>query len=121
MHDPYIPALLISMAQEQQASASELDSLSDVMRMTVWRPPVAVILNVADQTQFRPKLILSMPRSDFVYLYETNINSMFLCKFSDPGVKPPCSTSMEIRINAIPVKPIYTLGRRLQELVLPEF
>lgn len=104
MHDPYIPALLISMAQEQQASASELDSLSDVMRMT-----------------FRPKLILSMPRSDFVYLYETNINSMFLCKFSDPGVKPPCSTSMEIRINAIPVKPIYTLGRRLQELVLPEF
>ncbi|KAK7212368.1 hypothetical protein V2G26_019546 [Clonostachys chloroleuca] len=102
MHDPYIPALLIAMAQEQQASAAELDSLSDVMRMT-----------------FQPKLILSKPRSDFVYLYETNINSMFLCKFSDPGVKPPCSTSMEIRINAIAVKPIHTLGRRLQELVLP--
>ncbi|CAH0019361.1 unnamed protein product [Clonostachys rhizophaga] len=102
MHDPYIPALLIAMAQEQQASAADLDSLSDVMRMT-----------------FQPKLILSKPRSDFVYLYETNINSMFLCKFSDPGVKPPYSTSMEIRISAIPVKPIHTLGRRLQELVLP--
>ncbi|CAG9987337.1 unnamed protein product [Clonostachys byssicola] len=119
MHDPYIPALLVAMAQEQQASAAEIDSLSDVLRMTVWRPPVAVIQNVADQTQFRPKLILAKPRSDFVYLYETNINSMFLCKFSDPGVKPPCSTNMEIRISAIPIKPIYTLGRRLNELVLP--
>ncbi|CAG9952536.1 unnamed protein product [Clonostachys rosea f. rosea IK726] len=28
---------------------------------------------------------------------------------ADPGVQPPCPTSMEIHINAILVKPIYTL------------
>ncbi|CAH0046300.1 unnamed protein product [Clonostachys solani] len=120
MQDPYIAAILIAMAQEQQASAFEVYPGPYVMQMTVWRPPMAVTQNVADKSKFRPKLVVTKPDSFCVYLYRTNINSTFLCKFSDPGVQPPHATSMEIQISAIPLKPLCTLGRRLLELVLPE-
>ncbi|VUC37065.1 unnamed protein product [Clonostachys rosea] len=102
MYDPYIAAILIAMAQEQQASAFDLMPGPDVMQMT-----------------FRPKLVVSKPESAFVYLYETKINSTFLCKFSDPDVQPPRATSMDIQIKAMPTKPLYTLSQRLQDFVLP--
>ncbi|RDA86307.1 hypothetical protein CP532_5668 [Ophiocordyceps camponoti-leonardi (nom. inval.)] len=103
LHDPYIAALLIAVAQEQYKQVLEWSN--DIHED--WPRP------------FVSHVFFSFPRSECLYLYTADISSTFLDQFNRPAIPPSTKTVLSIRVTNIPFKPLKTLRGRLLALVLP--
>ncbi|KAM4065597.1 hypothetical protein HRG_010668 [Hirsutella rhossiliensis] len=87
LHEPYLVAVLIALAQQQ------------------WR----TLGPAATKRVSGPKLLYTSGDGDFMHLYSTNISCTLIHMFDDPDTTPPVPQSLSIQISAIPLKPFETL------------
>ncbi|EFY88895.1 hypothetical protein MAC_04989 [Metarhizium acridum CQMa 102] len=95
LHDPYLVAVLIALAQEQ-------------WRAFATKPVTGVI----------SKVLYSSEDTNFIHLYTANISSEFIRMLRDPFKTPSEPQHVSIRITAIPYEPHETLRDRLWALIL---
>lgn len=100
LHDPYIFALLIAVAQEKQKHMQEANST-----------PESQINFVSSQ------VLCSFKSKEYLRLYTAIIPSSLLDMFHDPSWSPPSPFSVSIRIYAVPISPEPTLRARLLGLL----
>ncbi|KJZ70344.1 hypothetical protein HIM_10273 [Hirsutella minnesotensis 3608] len=98
LHDPYIVALLIALAQGNRLRAS-LRGEPDLLL-----PPSQVLVTSLD--------------GELIYLYTAHVTQLFLQSFDDPTFKPSEPISISVQITAISVKPYETLCDRITTLLL---
>ncbi|PNY27615.1 Uncharacterized protein TCAP_02464 [Tolypocladium capitatum] len=103
LHDPYIAALLIALAQQRRKMLDRGVRPRDKAGVTEW--PFKVLCTNEDK--------------EIMQLYSANIPSSLLDKFDYPSVPPPEPTSISIQITCIYYKPLETLRDRLLALILP--
>ncbi|POR37669.1 Uncharacterized protein TPAR_02135 [Tolypocladium paradoxum] len=102
LHDPYIAALLIALAQYRRRMLDR-DGADEK----------------ADMTLFPLKVLCTNEDKELMHLYSATIPSSLLDKFDHPSVPPPETPSISIQITSIPYKPLETLRDRLLALILP--
>ncbi|KAM5353092.1 hypothetical protein ACJZ2D_017026 [Fusarium nematophilum] len=98
LHEPYLVALLIALAQQQ------------------WRT-----LGPARTKQVsgvNPKVLYTSGDGDFVHLYSTKVSSTLIGMFNNPTVAPTAPQSLPVQITAIACRPLDTLRDRVMALVL---
>ncbi|PNY29995.1 Uncharacterized protein TCAP_00060 [Tolypocladium capitatum] len=98
LHEPYLVALLIALAQQQWRSLgpARTKQLSGV----------------------NPKVLYTSDDGEFLYLYTTSVSSALIGMFHDPAVAPTAPQSLPVQIIAIACKPLNTLRNRVMALVL---
>ncbi|POR34195.1 Uncharacterized protein TPAR_05588 [Tolypocladium paradoxum] len=96
LHEPYLVALLIALAQRQWRS------LGPEMTKQV--------------SGVKPMVLYTTDDSEFMYLYATNVSSVLIDMFHDPAVAPTTPQSLPVQITAIACKPFDTLRDRVMAL-----
>ncbi|POR34386.1 Uncharacterized protein TPAR_05408 [Tolypocladium paradoxum] len=104
LHDPYIAALLIAVAQRQHLVALEQQGYESERNCIL---------------TFSPQVLVSSKDKECMHLYTADISSSFLEMLIRPDVPPPAPTSISIQITVVPYKPYNTLRDRLFALLLP--
>ncbi|KAL6809500.1 hypothetical protein GGI42DRAFT_340613 [Trichoderma sp. SZMC 28013] len=100
LHDPYIFALLIAVAQEKRKHLQEANFTPE------------------PQTNFVSSQVLcSFKSKEHLRLYTANIPSSLLEMFNDPSWSPPSPFSVSIQIYVVPISPEHTLRARLLRLL----
>ncbi|KAM4060565.1 hypothetical protein HRG_014276 [Hirsutella rhossiliensis] len=100
LHDPYIVALLIAVAQENRLRAG--------------------IETEPDSSVFQPQVLVSSRDKEYMHLYRARISSSFLRSLDDPAVAPSEPIAISVQITTVPYKPYQSLLGRLTALLLPE-
>lgn len=98
LHEPYLVALLIALAQQQ------------------WRTLGPGITKLVSGV--KPKLLYTSDNSDFMHIYSENVSSALIGMFDNPAFTPPAPRSLSIYITAIPYRPLETLRDRIMALLL---
>ncbi|KAK5998274.1 hypothetical protein PT974_00648 [Cladobotryum mycophilum] len=96
LHDPYICALLIAMAQQRR----------------IWLRR-SRREEAASMTQFSSQVLCTSKDKEHMHLYTADIPSVLLDMFDFPAVSPSERPSVSIQITTIPYKPGTSLRNRL--------
>ncbi|KAL7946514.1 hypothetical protein V8C42DRAFT_320876, partial [Trichoderma barbatum] len=102
LHDPYIVALLIAIAQQKRQHMCKASSLQE-----------------AQGEFFSSQVLCSFKSKECLYLYTANISSLLLDMFDDSSISPPTPIYTSINIHAVPILPPQTLRARLLTLLWP--
>ncbi|KAL6692146.1 hypothetical protein J3F84DRAFT_384340 [Trichoderma pleuroticola] len=102
LHDPYIVALLIAVAQKQRNQLYKAGSVQQCKGKF-----------------FSPQVVCSLKSKECLYLYTADISSSLLDMFDDSSISPPTPISTSIEIRTIPISPPQTLRARLLTLLCP--
>ncbi|GJN76111.1 hypothetical protein PLICBS_010223 [Purpureocillium lilacinum] len=98
LHDPYLVALLIALAQQQWKGLG-----------------VERRQHAAGVT---PKVLYTSDDGRAMHLYSTNVSATMIRMFDDPTFSPPMPQSLSVGIIAIPYEPLETLRDRMMALLL---
>ncbi|KJZ77295.1 hypothetical protein HIM_03616 [Hirsutella minnesotensis 3608] len=98
LHEPYLVALLIALAQHQWRNLGQETALQAV-------GVLSKVLFVSDD-------------QDYIYVYSANIPASLIEMFHHPDVAPAASSPLPIQIMSIPLRPIETLHARLLAILL---
>ncbi|PHH88975.1 hypothetical protein CDD83_6811 [Cordyceps sp. RAO-2017] len=98
LHEPYLVAILIALAQTQWFYLAQE--------------------RTKQASGVRPKLVYTTDDADFLYLYSTNVSSALLDMFRDPNVTPTARPSLLIQITSIPHRPFVSLRGHIMALLL---
>lgn len=101
LHEPYIVAMLIAMAQQQRRAMRQTSEHDD------------------GEKWMQPKVLFTSNDRDFLHLYTTLVSPALLGMFKDPAAPPPVPVNFGVRITAIPYLPLDSLENRVMTL-LPE-
>ncbi|KAL7794504.1 hypothetical protein V8C37DRAFT_375800, partial [Trichoderma ceciliae] len=104
LHDPYIIALLIAVAQEKQNHLYKANFMPE-----------------PHPKFFSSQVLCSFKSKEYLHLYTANISSSLLDMFDNSSVSPPAPISIPIQIRAIPILPEHTLRARLLGLLCPSY
>ncbi|KAM0260890.1 hypothetical protein ACHAQJ_002509 [Trichoderma viride] len=114
LHDPYIIALLIGLAQQKRRYLREINSPEEAMTGKLLSQVVHTY-----NSRGRCKQKGEESYWGCLFLYQADIPSSLLDMFERPNVPPPESPSVEVRIIRVNYLPLATFRARLLELMLP--
>ena len=117
--DPYILALLISIAQGQRIVLGQKEGQSDRLSFRVRFHLTAKSQASSNVTQSHV-IFTDWKDKDQVHLFTADFPSVFLDRLDDPQHVPPSPISVSIRHTTVPFEPYKTLYTRLIELILPD-
>jgi hypothetical protein len=129
LHDPYIVALLIAMAQKQRATlqlvgqgekTSDAPGSNDLSTFSVRFLDASTALLLTIYLSIQTKLLFTeMNVTEYIHLFTADIPSSFLDKFDYPALPSSVPVSISIQHTTIPLKPFKTIRDRLLALILP--
>ncbi|RDA84256.1 hypothetical protein CP532_1985 [Ophiocordyceps camponoti-leonardi (nom. inval.)] len=101
LHDPYLVALLIALAQDQWRALGRLN-----------------LQQAAGLAGVTPKVMFSTEDRNDMYIYSANVPSSLIDMFDKPALKPPMPGRLSVQISSVPYEPIETLRGRLLAVLL---
>ncbi|RFU73819.1 hypothetical protein TARUN_8425 [Trichoderma arundinaceum] len=114
LHDPYIVALLISLAQEKRRYLQEVGSDEEARTGMI---PSQALCTFNSRGKCKEKAEEAF--LGWMYLYKADIPSSLLDMFDHPSVPPTSSPSISIQVTTIYYSPLATLRARILELIMP--
>lgn len=117
LHDPYIVAILIAIAQENNYRAI-VRQCSLMVRRAAHNKVITLTELICSSIQ--SQVLVSSSDKREVYLYRAPITSSVLSSLDDPSFVPSEPISIPVQIIAIRMKPYRTLRHRLTALLFSE-
>ncbi|KAM0524776.1 hypothetical protein ACHAPE_000879 [Trichoderma viride] len=114
LHDPFITALLIGLAQKKRKYLQEIGSPEEARTGKLYCQVVHTYNSRGPCKEKREEAYCG-----WLYLYQADIPSTLLDMFEQPKVAPPETPYIDIRITKVTYYPLVTLRARLLELILP--
>ncbi|KAL7791939.1 hypothetical protein V8C37DRAFT_140108 [Trichoderma ceciliae] len=115
LYDPYIVALLISLAQKKRGYLQSINSKEEVMAGMLSSQVLSTFYSKGKCKEKSEEAFLG-----WMYLYTADIPSSLLDMFDHPNVPPSAPPSIQVKITTILYRPLATLRARLLALLLPE-
>ncbi|KAL7919378.1 hypothetical protein ACQKWADRAFT_206605 [Trichoderma austrokoningii] len=114
MHDPFIAALLIGLAQKKRRYLRDIGSPEEEKAGKLHS-------QVVHTYNCRPACGKKGQESyhGWLFLYQADIPSTLLDMFEQPNVAPPETPRVDVHITKVPYLPLATLRARLLEVLLP--
>ncbi|UKZ84829.1 uncharacterized protein TrAFT101_000717 [Trichoderma asperellum] len=114
LHDPFITALLIGLAQKKRRYLHEIESTEEARTGKLFCQVVHTFNSRGRCKEKREEAYWG-----WLYLYQADIPSTLLDMFEQPKIAPPETPYIDIRITKVNYYPLATLRARLLELMLP--
>lgn len=117
LHDPYIVAIIIAMAQENDYRAT-VQQYSLMVRRAAYNK--VNTLTELIYSSIQSQILVSTSDKRKMHLYRAPITSSLLRSLDDPSFVPSEPTSIPVQITTIRINPYRTLRHRLTALLLSE-
>ncbi|KAL6893432.1 hypothetical protein GGI43DRAFT_185630 [Trichoderma evansii] len=114
LHDPFITALLIGLAQKKRRYLQEIESSEEARTGKLFCQVVHTYNSRGRCKEKREEAYWG-----WLYLYQADIPSSLLDMFEQPKIAPPETPYIDVRITKVNYSPLATLRARLLELMLP--
>lgn len=117
LHDPYIAALLIAVAQDHHRDVSgRFEKCPTTYPVILFRLHFGRLLTYLTK---QSKVLLTCAKSECIYLYSAEVSSTLLDMLDNPAMPPASQPSVSIQITTIHYRPRGSLRDRLFALLLP--
>ncbi|KAH6607351.1 hypothetical protein Trco_003664 [Trichoderma cornu-damae] len=114
-YDPYIVALLISLAQQKRRYLQEINSNEEALMGMIPSHALSTFYSKGKCKEKSEEAFLG-----WMYLYTARIPSSLLDMLDHPHVPPAAPPAFSVQVTTISYRPLATLRARLLALLLPE-
>ncbi|KAL7938260.1 hypothetical protein V8C35DRAFT_291416 [Trichoderma chlorosporum] len=115
VYDPYIVALLISVAQQKRRHFQEIYCDKEISSGKIFSQVLSSFYSKGECNIKGEEAYMG-----WLYLYQANIPLSFLDMFDNPRLAPSGPPAFSVQIVQIRYSPLATLRARILELIMPE-